>query len=211
MNIAQPTTMITDYVLAAVCVVVSVKLLRHKPLERPVRLWGIAFLFVALSALTGGTWHGFGPDLDAQGRTILWKSTVYAVGVFDLLIVAGSILATVGNRIRTWLLAAVGVKFLVYAVWMAGHDDFLFVVLDSAGTMILLLIMHGYAVWARRDSASPWIIAAVLVSALAAIVQASGLTSGPYLNHNDLYHLIQIGAMLLFYQGGKRLQTYSAS
>lgn len=131
--------------------------------------------------------------------------------MFDLLIVADSILATAGGRTRTWLLAVVGVKFLVYAVWMAGHDRFLFVVFDSAGTMILLLILHGFALWARRDSASPWVITAVLVSALAAAVQASRFTLGPYLNHNDLYHLIQIGAMLLFYQGGTRLQTYSAS
>ena len=71
MNIAQPTTMFTDYVLAAVCVVVSVKLLRQEPVEWPVRLWGIAFLFVSSSALTGGTWHGFGPDVDGQMRAIL--------------------------------------------------------------------------------------------------------------------------------------------
>lgn len=203
--------MLTDYVLAAVCVVVSVKLLRQKPVELPVRLWGIAFLLVSLSALTGGTWHGFGPDVDAQTRTILWKSTVYAAGVFDLLIVAGSILATVGGRLRTWLLVAVSVMFLTYAIWMAGHGDFLYVVLDSAGTMILLLILHGYAALVRADSASPWVIAAVLISALAATVQASGFTLGAYLNHNDLYHLIQVVAMLLFYQGGKRLRTYSVA
>lgn len=203
--------MLTDYVLAAVCVVVAFKLLWRKPAELPVRLWGIAFVFVALSALTGGTWHGFGPDVDQQTRTILWKSTVYAAGVFDLLIVAGSILATVGGRVRTWLLAAVSVMFLIYVVWMAGHGDFLYVVLDSAGTMILLLILHGYAARVRADSASPWVIAAVLISALAATVQASGFALGAYLNHNDLYHLIQVVAMLLFYQGGKRLRTYSAA
>ena len=200
--------MLTDYVLAAVCVAVAFNLLRQKPSERPVQLWGIAFVFVAFSAVTGGTWHGFGPDVDAQTRAILWRLTVYAAGVFDALIVAGSILATVSKRVQTWLLVVVGVKFLIYAVWMADHGNFLYVVLDSAGTMVLLLILHGFAVWARGDSASPWVITAVLVSALAATVQASGLALGPYLNHNDLYHLIQTVAMLLFYQGGRRLRAY---
>jgi hypothetical protein len=212
MKIAQPTTMLTDYVLGAVCVYVAFKLLRQKPMGWPVQLWGVAFVFVAFSALTGGTWHGFGPDVDAQTRAILWKSTVYAAGMFDLLIVAGSILATVGGRVQTLLLAAVSVKFLIYAVWMAGHgDDFLYVVLDSAGTMVLLLILHGYAAWVRTDSASLWVVAGVLASALAATAQAYGFALGPYLNHNDLYHLIQTVAMLLFYQGGKRLRIYSAS
>jgi Family of unknown function (DUF6962) len=210
MKIAQPTTMLTDYVLGAVCVVVSFKLLRQKPVEGPVQLWGIAFSFVAFSALTGGTWHGSGPNVDTRMLAILWKSTVYATGVFDLLIVAGSVLATVGSRVQTWLLPAVGAKFLIYAVWMAGHDDFLYVVLDSACAMALLLILHGYALWVRGDRASPWIITAVLVSALAATAQASGFALPPYLNHNDLYHLIQTVVMLLFYQAGKRLRTYSA-
>jgi Family of unknown function (DUF6962) len=46
------------------------------------------------------------------------------------------------------------------------------------------------------------------VGALAAAAQASGFALPPYLNHNDLYHLIQIVAMLPFYQGGKRLRTF---
>lgn len=210
MTIAEPTTMLTDYALAGVSAYLSIKLLRQASAELPTRLWSVAFAFVALSALAGGTWHGFRPVLDARTLTVLWKLTVFAVGVFDLLMAVGAILATVTGRVRTGLLAAVGLKFLVYAVWMVEHNEFRYVVLDSAATMVLLLALHGQALWLRGDRASRWIIAGVLVSALAAIIEASGFALHRHFNHNDLYHVIQTMAMALFYRGGRDLRMYSA-
>jgi hypothetical protein len=129
--------------------------------------------------------------------------------VFDLLMAAGAILATVSGRLRTGLLAVIGLKFLVYAVWMVGHNEFRYVVFDSAGAMILLLVLHSYALWARGDRASRWIVAAVIVSALAAVVQVSGFALHRHFNHDDFYHVIQIVAMVLFYWGGKELRVRS--
>lgn len=210
MTIAEPTTMLTDYALAGVSAYLSIKLLRQGSAELPVKLWGVAFAVVALAALAGGTWHGFRPVSDAQTLTVLWKVTVYAIGAFNLLMAAGAILATVAGRVRTGLLAAVALKFLVYSVWMVGHDEFRYVVFDSAGAMALLLALHGYALWAHGDRSSRWIIAGVLVSALAAIIEASGFALHRHFNHNDLYHVIQIMAMVLFYRGGRGMRAYSA-
>jgi hypothetical protein len=44
-------------------------------------------------------------------------------------------------------------------------------------------------------------IAAVAASVAAAGVQAMKLAPHPQFNHNDLYHVIQIAAMWLFYRG----------
>ena len=62
---------------------------------------------------------------------------------------------------------------------------------------------------AARDRASRWILAGVAVSVLAAGVQASGFAPHRHFNHNDLYHVIQIAAMILFYAGAKRLRDRS--
>jgi len=58
----------------------------------------------------------------------------------------------------------------------------------------------------RRDRASRWILAGVGVSVLAAGVQASGFALHRNFNHNDLYHVIQIAAMILLYAGARRLR-----
>ena len=49
-------------------------------------------------------------------------------------------------------------------------------------------------------------LAAAVVSALAAAVQASGFSLHQHFNHNDLYHVIQIAAMALLYKGARRLR-----
>jgi hypothetical protein len=209
--LAEPVTMLTDYALAGLCAYLSAKLLQQTPAQRPVKLWGVAFAFLALSAFAGGSWHGFAPSLGAYTLAVIWKITVYAAGLFGLFMVAGTILATVARHARGWLLGAVGLKYLIYAVWMGGHDDFHYVALDAAGSMVVLLLLHGYCAYTRGDQASHWIIAGVLASALAALVQASGFTLHRHFNQNDLYHVIQIAAMVLFYQGGKQLRIYSAA
>jgi hypothetical protein len=46
-------------------------------------------------------------------------------------------------------------------------------------------------------------ISAVAVSVAAAGVQAMHLAPHPGFNHNDLYHVMQIAAMWLFYRGAR--------
>ena len=50
-------------------------------------------------------------------------------------------------------------------------------------------------------------LAGVALSVLAGVVQASGFKLHEHFNHNDLYHVIQTVAVLLLYQGAKRLKS----
>ena len=50
-----------------------------------------------------------------------------------------------------------------------------------------------------------WLIAGVLVSLVAGIVQARRLALHRHFNHNDLYHVIQMAALYAFYRGGALL------
>lgn len=57
--------------------------------------------------------------------------------------------------------------------------------------------------WARRRVASaPWIAAGILLSLAAAAVEALGLSPGGPVSHDDVYHSIEIGALVLLYRGG---------
>ena len=49
----EPTTVITDYVLGAVSIFLSLRLMDAS------RFWALAFFALGLGALLGGTWHGF--------------------------------------------------------------------------------------------------------------------------------------------------------
>jgi hypothetical protein len=147
---------------------------------------------VALAAFLGGTWHGF-----LQGK-LLWKATLLAAGGASFAMLAGSAFAVLSGTPRAVLLALASVKFLVYAAVMLTRDEFIFVVIDSGIALALVAALHLWR-W------NAWIVAGVAVSVLGALVQASGLAPHRHFNHNDLYHVIQVAAMLLLYRGARRL------
>ncbi len=203
MQIVEPVTMITDYALAGVTLVCAAMLLRVARQHQQISmwLWAGAFLTTALASLTGGTYHGFSLLLGDSGKTILWKGTVYSIGLTSFLMLSGTILASVPRAVGRWLLGAAVLQLAVYAVWMLTHDDFLYVIYDYAPAMVAVLVLQGFAARTRRDPSARWIIAGVLVSFGAAGIQQSGFDIHQHFNHNDLYHIIQMGAVYLLYRG----------
>jgi hypothetical protein len=117
--------------------------------------------------------------------------------------VAGSAIATVSGAARKLILRLALVKLLVYCGWMMLRDDFIFVIADSG---VAFAVVAGLHVWKWNG----FLLAGVAVSVAAALVQASGLALHRHFNHNDLYHVIQIAAMVLLYRGARRLSDATA-
>jgi hypothetical protein len=194
MTVSEPMTLITDYLLAGVTAWLAWRLPRT---FRSQRWWAIAFAALALGAFLGGTWHGF---LQSDA---LWKATVLTVGVASFAMLAGSAIATTSGSSRNLLLAFAMVKLIVYSVWMLRRDEFIFVVLDTGIAFAAVAALH---LWRFNG----WILAGVAVSVLAALVQAGGFDFHRHFNRNDLYHVIQIGAMVLLYRGARLLTDWGA-
>ncbi|HEU4924141.1 MAG TPA: hypothetical protein VFT23_13825 [Burkholderiales bacterium] len=192
MTLSEPMTLATDYLLGAVTAWLCVRLARNRQSQKSRTFWALAFAAVALAAFLGGTWHGFLQD------KLLWKATLLAAGGASFAMLAGSAFAVLSGTPRGVLLALVSVKFLIYAAVMLTRDEFIFVVIDSGIAFALVAALHLWR-W------NAWIVAGMAVSVLGALVQASGLAPHRYFNHNDLYHVIQVAAMLLLYRGARRL------
>jgi hypothetical protein len=190
MTISEPMTLLTDYLLAAVSAWLAWRLRGRAPRAR--HWWSVAFAALALGAFLGGTWHGL------LQSALLWKAALLAVGVASFAMVAGSAFATVPGRVRDAVLWIAGAKLVFYWWWMLGHDEFIYVVLDTGIAFAAVAAMHLWR-W------NVWLVAGVIVSVAAALVQASGFALHPHFNHNDLYHVIQIAAMVLFHRGARTL------
>jgi trimethylamine:corrinoid methyltransferase-like protein len=109
----------------------------------------------------------------------------------------------VGGFFRTaqgFALTAALAKLVVYSAWMLSHDAFLYVVIDTGIAFLVVAALH---LWKWNGA----MLAGVAVSIVGALVQASGFTLHEHFNHNDLYHVIQIAALVLLYRGAKRLQS----
>ncbi len=213
MPISEPMTMASDYVLAALALLLARPLLKvgREEDRRPTRLWGLALVATAAGALWGGTSHGFASQLGETGLAVLWKLTVWSIGAASALMAAGSIVAVFDGRVRRALLAVVVLKFAVFFAWMAFHDQFVYVIAEYAPNMALVAGLHAYARRAGGDAAASWIVGGVAVSFAAAGIQQSGWVFHEYFNYNDLYHLVQMAALYLFYRGAGLLREGARS
>ena len=180
--ISEPMTLATDYLLGGVAAWLAFRTLRIS------RLWALGFAALSAGAFLGGTWHGFFQS------DVLWKATTLAVGAASFGMLAGSVAAVSTGAPRALLLGFAVLKLLTYTVWMLAHDDFIWVVADTGVSLALIALLY---LWRFNG----WMLAGVAVSVAAGAVQASGFALHRHFNHNDLYHVIQLAALLLFYKG----------
>lgn len=208
LTFSEPMTALTDYLLAAVgwwCGARLYRTARHET-NLPQQGWALAFFFIGLGAVLGGTSHGFALYLGDDASTAIWKATVYAVGVSMWFAVAGTIAGSgLPHGWRKFFGFVNSAGLVVYAVWMLYHSDFVYVIADYLAAMLAVALLQGYALFRHRGDSAPWIIAGVTVTLLGALIQQSGFAMHRHFNHNDLYHVVQIGGLLLLYRGARRL------
>ena len=94
--ISEPTTMLTDYLLALFSLLFFFRLRLRS--EISVRLWAIGFLLSALAAAVGGPFHGFALYFEAGTSKALWNVTVFLLGSCSAFMVAGTLTASIGRR-----------------------------------------------------------------------------------------------------------------
>lgn len=207
MGLAEPTTTLTDYALAALAAVLALRLLRGAsvPGRAAARLLAASFAATAAAALTGGTYHGFAPYLSGPAHEGLWSVTYSLIGLASTLLTASALFAVAGAGWRPVVLAASALRYAAYLVFLLPRRAFRFVVYDYALTLAVAAVAT--LLLARRGAgeAARWLGAAVVVSLLGALVQRSGFALHPHFNHNDLFHVVQMAGLVLFYRAGQAL------
>jgi hypothetical protein len=191
MTVHEPMTLATDYLLTIAAAVFAIRLWRTN------RNWALAFAFTAAGSFFGGTYHGFAPVVTPLTSVVLWKLTVFSIGLASFFLV-------IGNARNLLLLALV--KLIVYMSWMTTHSEFVWVIADYG---IALLIVGAVQLW-RRGPSTPWVIGSIALSVIGALVQMTGLRLHEHFNHNDLYHVIQLVALWLLYRGGRLMNPSTA-
>ena len=196
-------TLATDYALGLLAVSFAIRMRRRgAPSGRS--YWVIALAAAAAAALLGGTYHGFLPWLDTRIATVLWKATLLSIGCAAY----GVSMATIRIHLsapakRLFRIVAAG-QFGLYSVGAMLTDAFLIAIVNYAIAFGFVLVIHA-RVWLRsRDVPAAWVIAGVVVSFLAAGIQATGIAPHAHFNHNDLYHVVQMVGTWMLYRGASR-------
>jgi len=208
MSFSEPTTMVTDYALVMLCGFFAWRLWKvgRETGQASVSSWAAGFACFGLASLAGGTFHGFSMRLSQAVLEELWKVTVYAIGLASFFLLTGTLSASIRPPVRRFVMLIPYVQLIAYVLWMVTHDNFRYVIYDYAFTNLAILAIQFIAGITHRARSAPWLAGGVLVSFLAAAVQVNEITLHQYFNHNDLYHMIQMGGMYLFYQSALVLE-----
>ena len=208
MTIHEPATLATDLLLAAVAGSLAFRLTqRIAPESRAARWWSIALTLTAASAFVGGTYHGFAPNLAATPAQLWWLVTLWLVSLISAAMTVSWIHEVIRPSARKIFFAVAILKLLVFAALAANRPAFTTVIFDYGSSLLLWL---GAALILRR-AWSAWMIAAIALSVIAALVQQLHLAPAPWFNHNDLYHVLQAIALVAFYRAALRMSVANAS
>jgi hypothetical protein len=89
-SLSEPTTLVTDYVLAVFSAIFGIALLRSRT-HRGTLLWSIGFLSLAAAGLTGGSFHGFRLMMSESAHRSLWNITCILIGASAGFMISGAL------------------------------------------------------------------------------------------------------------------------
>ncbi len=206
--ISEPSTLITDYVLGALTAALAWKTVRgpQSKRNRAIQFFAAALGATAFASFAGGTFHGFGPAMSPPPAALLWTLTTVAMGVASAFLLAAAITAAFTGLTRRVLLIVAAVKLFGYSWWMLTHHAFVYVILEYGSTLLFVVVLLAANRTHGDRGHRVYLAAGILLSIAAAAIQQSGIRLHRHFNHNDLMHVVQMGAVCLLYQGGRRLQ-----
>jgi hypothetical protein len=206
--ITEPMTVLTNVLLAAVAFVLGARVAYAAAAEgRVASAWmGIGFLATAVAAAFGAAAHALDPRVDSLQRGRCWRGALYIMGVVSACTTASVAYFAATGSVRVAILLAAGVKLAVYIVRIARRPEFRFATMDYGASLAVLLAGLAYVAATRAHvPGASWLVAGVVVSLIAGLVQGRRVSPHRHFNHNDFYHVIQIGALYLLYRGATLL------
>jgi hypothetical protein len=203
-GITEPTTVLTNVALGLFAMWLSARLGYAAAADGRFSMLALcgAFMATAVAALFGAIAHGSDPRTDADVRQRFWRLALYATGAIGAAIVASVAFFAVRGAARNAILIFAGLKLLAFWIAVTRRPEFRVAAADYGGALAVLLAAAVY-VWTRFGAASaPWLIGGALVTLAGSVIQARRLGLHRHFNHNDVFHLVQMVALYLFYRGG---------
>ncbi len=200
--ITEPDVTLTDYFVALESALFAYLLFRDGDQRNPLWIWfAVFFGSISVAAITGGTVHGFSPDMDALGYRILWPLTLVAIGVTALAAWIIGARICLSPRVAGWVSVLAVIEFAAYClVVLSITHSFSIVVMNYLPAVVFLTVVFSLNYIQARERKVLIGLVGFLLTFVAAGVQQGGIALHPtYFNHNALYHLIQAVALFMIF------------
>ena len=201
---------LTDFALAAeTCFLAGLLFARPKTRYSAAWFWQWSMLLLAVSAFIGGLDHGFIQAAgDTPTRKVVQHSTWTVIGLSTCATFLTIVRQFVIDRRHRVLTAVAMAQFVVYVVLFLRFDTYAVVVANYAPVMIWALVAN---LRGLGDGTGHWpIIASIGAGVTASVAQAAGWRLSATFDHQSVYHLGMMVAVVFSYIGGLRLKGFTS-
>lgn len=201
-QVDEPVTTLSDLAMSVIGSVLAVRLFGVGE-EPAATLLSAGLASVALSALLGAVFHGYMRRWRPTVQDRVWVAVLAATGVTNLLLLLAIATAAFRGVAALLVVVVACAKSARYLLSIRGDDDFGPAIVDSGITIVAVTLI---ALWSFAFDGTgewpPWVLAACAATVVGGWIQYHGKGLHEHLNHNDIFHLLQIVACFLFYRGG---------
>lgn len=215
LGVAEPTTMITDYILTVELFILAAILVRLGWSASPTwaQYWAVGFVFLGISFACGGTEHGFAIPLKCDGRDAcissswVWVATLLFQTPGLALPVVGTVQLVRGPEATTAKTLAVAYASLLVLIQTATAlvgaiaaplegflISFIAVILFALPSIVIVLTLLSLPVCCCRtkppDPGQPTALVGWVICMASLGWQATGIGLHEHFNHNDIFHVI---------------------
>ncbi|HNK62659.1 MAG TPA: hypothetical protein PLE14_01315 [Anaerolineales bacterium] len=168
-------------------------------------VWAWTFGLLAFSSFLGAAAHGLTMTQRTNDR--MWMPINLSLGLALGLFVVGALYDLSGEslaRVALPLMLLVGLGFFLFTLWKPG--TFMTFIAYEALAMLFALGAYGYLLFKGSLAGAGWMVKGILVTILAAAVQATGKAGRGivgYFDNNGVFHIIQMLGLILLQVGLK--------
>lgn len=204
-RIDEPVTVVTDLVVAGICILAFIEILRNNSPAKSRSFYALFFLLLGVGTTAGGLFgHAFLYRLHPAWQLPGWLISMAATS----LIVMGSF-ETNRKSLHPWLAFTVIILnisiFLVFAIIVILSIDFIYVVIQIAFNLLVLLLTLQIIGWVKRRKAGHLLFTgAIGIMIVAALIFLMKLSINTWIDHNGISHFLMAVSALFFFFGIRR-------
>ncbi|MBL0046594.1 MAG: hypothetical protein IPP32_00615 [Bacteroidetes bacterium] len=221
-QIAEPTTAFTDFILAFLCILFYFQFSAAKQ-DKGALYWKLFFLFMGCSTFIGGITHAVFENHHTSGYLIFWITmqilsglSVYAAQVATIYSIPNANIPIYRSEDKSLLICRI--QFFVFALATLTLQNFLIVVVNSTVGFLMVLFIHAISGKKYGNRPAGWIALGITISFLTAIIYTLKISLNDWFNFKDIAHVIMmVSVCFIFYgvglsiQGPEKEETFNSN
>lgn len=196
MTLVEPASSLTDFALGILALFAAGRL---SPRETADSHWRWFFVWIGIAGIWGGFHHGFIVGHETLAA-ISWSAISLLVAVAISYLLAASVNSVLGKGRGHPLLVVRAISLAVFfSLVVSGNATVTTLILTEGLAMALVIALWVHA-WQKEQPGVGLVLAAIMVSVLAAALKASSVQfnlGGWEFDPTSLYHVAQMPGLLL--------------